>query len=54
VNGKTLLDFGDKKHEENATKMCADLSQNLREISEEMWKLQSGKCDIECKGRHDK
>uniref|UniRef100_A0A8C6GW97 Uncharacterized protein n=1 Tax=Mus spicilegus TaxID=10103 RepID=A0A8C6GW97_MUSSI len=42
VNGKTLLDFGDKKHEENATKMCAYLSQNLTEISEEMWRLQSG------------
>uniref|UniRef100_A0A8C6IEH6 Histocompatibility 60b n=1 Tax=Mus spicilegus TaxID=10103 RepID=A0A8C6IEH6_MUSSI len=42
VNGKTLLDFGDKKHEGNATKMCADLSQSLREISEVMRNLQSG------------
>ncbi|XP_021010862.1 histocompatibility antigen 60b-like [Mus caroli] len=43
VNGKTLLDFGDKTHEGNATKMCADLSQSLTEISEVMWNLQSGK-----------
>ena len=51
VNGKTLLDFGDKKHEGNATEMCADLSQSLRELSEGMRNQQSGKCDTECKGR---
>lgn len=54
VNGKTLLDFGDKTHEGNATKMCADLSQSLTEISEVMWNLQSGKYETEGKGRHDK
>ncbi|XP_021010861.1 histocompatibility antigen 60b-like, partial [Mus caroli] len=43
VNGKTLHDFGDKTHEGNATKMCADLTQNLTEISEVMRDLQSGK-----------
>ena len=53
VNGKTLLDFGDKKHEGNATEMCADLSQSLRELSEGMRNQQSGKCDTECKGRQD-
>lgn len=42
VNGKTLLDFGDKKHEGNATEMCADLSQSLRELSEGMRNQQSG------------
>eukprot|EP00072_Mus_musculus_P067786 XP_017169549.1 PREDICTED: histocompatibility antigen 60b isoform X2 [Mus musculus] len=41
VNGKTLLDFGDKKHEGNATEMCADLSQSLRELSEGMRNQQS-------------
>lgn len=53
MNGKTLLDFGDKKHEGNATEMCADLSQSLRELSEGMRNQQSGKCDTECKGRQD-
>lgn len=45
LNGELLLHIGEEKHDEkheNATKLSLCLSQSLTEISEVIWKLQSG------------
>ncbi|XP_032751170.1 LOW QUALITY PROTEIN: histocompatibility antigen 60b-like [Rattus rattus] len=67
VNGKPLLRFDDERQNSpvgkpekkgNATKVCADLNQSLKDIFQKMMNLESGLCDLskgeyetECKDR---
>ncbi|XP_028617146.1 histocompatibility antigen 60b-like, partial [Grammomys surdaster] len=42
VNGKSLFYFDDEKQEENATEVCADLYQSLKDTFDKIMKLESG------------